>query len=38
MFRYEFCEIFQNLIFLEHLWATASDWSVSKYMFIKKYF
>ena len=25
MFSYEFCEIFKNTFFTEHVWATASD-------------
>ena len=27
VFSYEFCEIFKNTFFTEHLWATASDQS-----------
>ena len=25
VFSYEFCEIFKNTFFTEHLWTTASD-------------
>ena len=27
MFSYEFCEIFKNTFFTEHLWATTSDFT-----------
>ena len=34
VFYCEFCEIFKNTFFIEHLWATASPWSD---LIIRKY-
>ena len=36
VFSCEFCEIFKNTFFTEHLWTTASVWINSKKIFIIK--
>ena len=33
MFLYELCEIFKNIFFTEHLWATASKYEEIFYAF-----
>ena len=33
MFLYEFCEIFKNTFFAEHVWATASKYEEIFYAF-----
>ena len=33
MFLYEFCEIFENTFFAEHVWATASKYEEIFYAF-----